>query len=232
MGGRAIVLIGPGRHFGVELVRRFASEGYAVAVVGSRPDRLHALELELSDLGSAVHYMAADVTEEELFRVRLETLAASLGDIEGMIYNPKFSVAGSALEVTPSDFNQAMAVNATGALVAIQAIIPFLRSRRRCVILTGGGYKDRPHSQKFALSMGKAILHSLFETLKPILRKRGIQLKTVIIDGAIRRDGPPEMSAEAIAEFYWEIFSGGKQATYRFPAAGIRSDTQQLKLAV
>ena len=233
MRGKSIVLVGPGRHFGVELVRKFASEGYSIGIVGTRPERLKSLELELLDLGTAVHYIVADVTQEDRFRVRLEALANELGEIEGLIYNPKFSVAGSALEVSSTDFNRALAVNVTGALIAIQTIIPYLSySQRRCVILTGGGYKDQPHDQKFALSLGKALLHSLYEVLRPTLQQRGIQLKTVVIDGAVRRDGPPESSASAVADFYWDAFLARNRTAYRFPVPTKRTCEHQLRLAI
>jgi NAD(P)-dependent dehydrogenase (short-subunit alcohol dehydrogenase family) len=223
-----VILIGPGRHFGIELIRRFAAEGCRVGVMSSRQEAVHELAGSLADLSGQIIYACADIAETKDYERQLTNLAAQLGHVDCLIYNPKHSVKASGLATHPDDLHQAMTVNVTGAMVAIQALLPYLQRRHGRVILTGGGYKDRPDAEKFALSVGKAGMHGLFRALKDPLHRRGVEVKTIVIDGAVRRSGMVGACAHSLADFYWSVFAERGGNVHRFP--GRRSDEDQLKL--
>lgn len=218
---RGIIIVGPGRHFGLELVQRFLDEGYQVGVVARHESTLAEMQ------GAADRPLvtaAADVSDIDGFGAALVDVAKRLGSVDGLIYNPKASMKASVLTTIAGDLERALSVNVTGAMVAVQTLLPWLEPAAGAVVLTGGGYKDEQAPDKFALSVGKAGLHALYRALSQPLQRRGVRMKTVVIDGAVRRHADGHASSARLAEFYWSVFEGGSTRVHRFPRETRRSD--------
>ncbi|NBW10325.1 MAG: SDR family NAD(P)-dependent oxidoreductase [Caulobacteraceae bacterium] len=216
-----MILVGPGRHFGADLIRRFLDEGFAVGVMSARQETLEALRSDLK-LGAAVAFVRVDVTDYAHFQDALTQMVHQLGRLECLIYNPKISVKGGGLSTRPRDLATSLQVNVTGALAAVQAAVPLMTgSEKPAIILTGGGYKDRGHPEKFALQVGKAGLHAVARGLTDSLKLKGVQLQTVIINGAIRADSSSlsfsRGSSRDLADFFWGIFRDQDRHVYRYP---------------
>lgn len=225
-----MILVGPGKHFGAEIINRFSNEGFAVGVISPHQSTLDLVRRAVADESKSIEYIVGDVARSDEFFHLTKDLSKRLGRIECVIYNPKASFSGSGLRLSTTNLNNAMAVNLTGALTTIQAFSPMLsRSARANIIVTGGAYKDRPDTEKFALSVGKAALHGLVRALTDPLARQGIALKTVVIDGAIRRDAKGSRSSEMLAEFYWNVFNALGRSVFRYPPP-VDEDISQLEL--
>ncbi len=226
-GGRVrggLIIVGPGRHFGYELVKRFAIEGMTIGIITSNRNSADDLASMFTAQGLTIHYEIADIGDVAEFSSALLNLTQKIKSVSCVIYNPKISIKSSGLNTTPQELNSSIAVNVTGALVAIQAMVPLMDSQSSpCIILTGGGYKDFPDVERFALSVGKAGLHGLARSLKAPLNNRGIRLMTVVIDGMVRRTANEDTSSKSLADFYWTVFSNKNGNVFRFPK-GIRID--------
>jgi NAD(P)-dependent dehydrogenase (short-subunit alcohol dehydrogenase family) len=217
----AVVLIGPGRYFGAEVLQRFAVEGFGLGAISGSASGATNLDAVLQSGGLAVHTEVADVTNAHKLANSVERLAKHLGGIECLIYNPKVSVAGTGLSTTPDELRYSLDVNVVGALTAVQAALPYLeKSRRPCVILTGGGFKDRPDVDRFALSVGKSGIHAVSRALIGPLQTRGIRIKTIVIDGFVRTGGPIEPGD--LADYYWRVYTSERRHVFRYsPADGV-----------
>lgn len=218
---QVMVLVGPGRHFGRALIERFLAEGFSVGVLSGRQQTLDHLRVQLP-AGAPVHFAQTDVTEPKRFQNTLREIVEGLGQLECLIYNAKVSVKAGGLATDLTELATSLSVNVTGALAAIQCATSLMkRSHKPSIILTGGGYKDRPHPEKFALHVGKSGLHAVAKGLVDPLRLRGVQLQTVIIQGAIRQSGTSVATASGsskeLADFFWKIFREQDRHVYRFP---------------
>lgn len=210
-----LLLIGPGRHFGVDILRRFAKEGFKLGVISRTAGTVDAVRLALGQDGIGVLAGVADIANDE-FTTSVRSVASGLRNLRCVIYNPKASVRGSGLELAGSDLAKTMAVNVTGAMIAIQAAAPLL-TPGSSVILTGGGFKDAPDSERLALSVGKGALHTLALGMVEPLAKYKIDVKTVVIDGYVRSGGPIE--PEDLADYYWEVFTSCDRVDFVFPGS-------------
>ncbi|MGC5796127.1 SDR family NAD(P)-dependent oxidoreductase [Sphingomonas sp. NFX23] len=224
---RGVIIVGPGQHFGIELVRRFRSEGYRIGIIARREVSLAEIRM-IGGSDDDVLTESADVSDATAFSDALVRLAVRLGTVDGLIYNPKVSFKASALGTRAADLDHAMTVNVTGAMVAVQTLLPWLEPAGGSVVLTGGGYKDEPAPDKFALSVGKAGLHALYRALNQPLQRRGVRMKTIVIDGAIRRGAEGASSSALLADFYWSIFEGGASKVHRFPRKTSVSDQMDM----
>jgi NAD(P)-dependent dehydrogenase (short-subunit alcohol dehydrogenase family) len=171
-------VIGFGAGIGAAVARRFAAGGYAVLGVARDPSRHAALA------GPGVTLAAADAADPA-------ALAAALsGGAEVLVYNAyRASIATpgpSALD--PALLAGDLAVNVTGALAAVQAVLPGMRAAGRgTILLTGGGLALDPTKwlPAASLAVGKAALRSLALTLHAELAPEGIHAATITVDGAV-----------------------------------------------
>ncbi len=200
---KSIILIGPGKHFGFELAKRFGLEGFHIVLVSRTADTLIKLSNKLNNENVACSYLALDANDKDLLSRELSELTKSIPPIAGLIFNLRAGTRGNGLEISPEDLTHALTTNVSGALVAVQAALPVLE-KGASIIFTGGGYKDCPDSDKLALSVSKGALHTLFLSLIGPLKSRGIKIGTVVIDGAVRESGP--IYPKDVAEAFWTVY--------------------------
>jgi NAD(P)-dependent dehydrogenase (short-subunit alcohol dehydrogenase family) len=120
--GRKILITGGASGIGRTTAALFAHEGAAVAVL-DRPG---------GSVPAGSIFVAVDVADPDSVRQAVDSAAASLGGLDGVVNAAGiFSGAGLA-ETTPALFSQTLAVNLTGTFLVIQAAAPRL-------LAAGGG---------------------------------------------------------------------------------------------
>jgi NAD(P)-dependent dehydrogenase (short-subunit alcohol dehydrogenase family) len=190
------VVIGFGPGLGAAIARRFAAEGFAVTGLARDLARHAALA------APGVTLAAADAGDPA-------GLAAALdGGAEVLVYNAyRASIAmpgPSAL--SPADLAADFAINVTGALAAVQAVLPGMRAAGRgSLLLTGGGLALNPTNwlPAASLAVGKAGLRSLALTLHAELAPEGIHAATVTVDGPVAPGTP--FDPDRIADSFWQL---------------------------
>src|SRR6185295_2955223 len=106
-----VVGIGPGN--GAAFARRFAADGYAVALLSRSLDESRALATALPD----AHAWACDVADAASIERAFGAVRTALGDPEVVIYNAGSGVFGSFDDVTAADFEASWRVNALGGFL-------------------------------------------------------------------------------------------------------------------
>ncbi|MGG5890423.1 SDR family NAD(P)-dependent oxidoreductase [Falsiroseomonas sp. HC035] len=190
------VVIGFGPGLGAAIARRFAAEGFGVTGLARDPARHAALG------GPGVSLAKADAGDAS------SLTAALAGGAEVLVYNAyRASIAmpgPSAL--APADLAADLAVNVTGALAAVQAVLPGMRAAGGgSLLLTGGGLALSPTNwlPAASLAIGKAGLRSLALTLHAELAPEGIHAATVTVDGPVAPATP--FDPDRIAEAFWQL---------------------------
>ena len=97
--------VGPGT--GASLVRRFAQDGYAVAMLARSTERLEELEREIEE----AHAFPCDVTDTTALEQTLAKVRDALGNPTVVIHNAVGGVMGSFREIDPSILEKNFQVN-------------------------------------------------------------------------------------------------------------------------
>lgn len=195
----AIVGFGTGVSMGV--AKAFGKEGYALALVARNPDKLADNAQALQAEGYLVQTFAADAGDEaSLVRVFTQ-IRTQLADPEVLIYNAAAFTPGKpssiASDVLIADFR----VNVAGALIAVQQVLPAMRSRKKgTILLTGGGLALQPFADASSLAIGKAGIRTLAFTLAQELKDSSIRVGTVTIGGTVQPG--THFDPDAIAQSY------------------------------
>lgn len=213
--GKSIILIGVGKYFGEEIIRKFASEGFEIGLIGKSKEKLKLIKDKLKD-GIKLNFSVADVTNNSQVEKAISELNSKLGTVNCIIYNVKESVSAEDLDKDTSLLTKAFDTNVRGALNVAKASSKILpKENRKDLIFTGGGFKDKPDSERIALSVSKAGLHNLVLALEPIMKKDNIFVKTIVIDGFVREDSG--LKPRQVADYFWEVYNKKEGISFRFP---------------
>jgi NAD(P)-dependent dehydrogenase (short-subunit alcohol dehydrogenase family) len=208
-----VVGVGPGN--GAAFVRRFAEEGYKVAMIARTPGVMGELAAELP---VARPYLC-DVGNSESLERTFAQIAADLGPVDALIYNTGKGVWGSAEEVSLEDFEAAWRTNTLGAFVAAKCVIPAMKQRGAGQILMIGATASlRGGASTAAFASAKAGQRSLAQSLARSLWPSGIHVSLVIVDGIVDEplmraklaDRPddffvkPEDIADTLVQLTWQ----------------------------
>jgi NAD(P)-dependent dehydrogenase (short-subunit alcohol dehydrogenase family) len=176
----AIVGAGPGN--GAAFARKFAQEGYAVALLARSTVRIEALARELP----LARGFVCDVTDHLSTERAFAAIHEELGTIDALIYNAGTGVWGSVEEITPEDFESAWRINAFGAFMAARQVIPGMKKAGRgTIILIGATASRRGGAKTAAFASAKAAQRSLAQSMARSLGPLGIHVALVVIDGVI-----------------------------------------------
>jgi NAD(P)-dependent dehydrogenase (short-subunit alcohol dehydrogenase family) len=209
------VVIGVGAGLGAALARRFAA-GYTMALVARSAPYLAQLAREIDVQGGRALAVAADVARATEIDTAFATIRAQLGAPDVLIYNAAMRPFGRLMETKPSTFENTWRVNAFGAFLAAQQVVPAMLERGRGVILfTGATAGTKPFPTSAAFGPAKFAMRGLAQVLARDLGPQGIHVAYVNVDGPIDmpfiRQRMPDAQEEdllkpaAIAESYWHL---------------------------
>ncbi len=211
----AVVGVGPG--LGAAVARRFAREGFAVALLARSEGTLLGVLEEVGRHGGSGHIFPCDATDAGSVTATFARLRERMGaPPEVLVYNAgSYHVAG-ILELQPRTLEADWRVMCLGALLCAREVLPSMLERGRGTVLFTGATASLRGGARFAsLAVGKFSLRALAQSMARELQPRGIHVAHVVVDGfidspgvrAMAPDRAPEtlLSPDAIAETYWQL---------------------------
>lgn len=197
-----IIGMGPGN--GLSIAKRFAKEGFRIAMISRPGDDLKSLQQKLKNLGYESHDFYAEAAEFNQLKMAMDDVKSKLGDTEVLVYN--VSIYREAIptqldaETCVNDFR----ANVAGALVAVQHAVPAMKAKKKgTILLTGGGQALNPIPLLSSLGIGKAGLRNLAYSLHGELKDSGIHVGTITINGQV--NPATKFSPDLISESFWKM---------------------------
>lgn len=193
------------------MARRFAGEGYAVAMFARRGEALARFVSEIERAGGVANGYVVDLEDAASIRSNVARVAAEIGPVEVLVYNAANWHREPVASVTMDAFQREMAVCAGGALVCAQAVYPSMKKRGEGTMLfTGGGLALHPEqgSGEALLTAGKSAMRGLVLAMAKEWEADGIHVATVTITGFVAPGSA--FDPDRIASRYWELHSQGR----------------------
>ena len=182
MAKRVCVVAGLGPGNGAAFARRFASEGYAVALFARSTGLSEQLASSLPDARA----YACDVADAGSIARAFEAIRRDLGDPEVLVYNAGSGVWGSVEEATAADFESAWRVNALGAFLVAKQVIPSMkRAGRGSIVFVGATASRKAGARSASFSSAKGAQRSLAESMARALWPAGIHVALIVVDGVV-----------------------------------------------
>src|SRR5271163_4516453 len=133
----AVVGVGPGN--GEAFARRFAADGYAVALMARRAELTAKLAAELK--GARAY--ACDVADEASVEAAFAGMRSDLGDADVLIFNAGSGVWGNVEEVKADDLERSWRINTLGLFLTARRAIPAMRRKGGGAIIVVGATASR-----------------------------------------------------------------------------------------
>ena len=170
------------------MARRFAQEGYRIALAARRTDKLSELAAETD-----ARVYACDVQRREHVDALFSALASDLGDPGVVVYNPSYRVSGPFVDIDPKGVEQTLMISCYGGfLVAQHAARRMLAMGGGSILFTGASASVKGFAKSASFAMGKFAQRGLAQSMARELHPKGIHVAWVNIDGAIRNPGTAE----------------------------------------
>ena len=192
--------VGPDRGTGAEIVRRFATGGYRVAMLARNADRLS--ELEESIPGNMA--FPCDVADLDALVTTIGRVKRQLGSARIVIHNAVRSARCSFLDLDPSDLEKNFRVNTTALLYLARETVPdMLAAGEGAIMVTGNTSATRGRAEWGFFASTKAAQRILAESIAREYGPLGIHVAYFIIDASI--DTPrtrPVLAPDKPDEFF------------------------------
>ncbi len=193
----AVVGVGPGN--GAAFSRRFATEGYAVAMLA----RTTTLTQRLASTIPGSRAYACDVSDPRSVESAFAAIRVDLGEVDVLIYNAGSGVWSTVEELSAADFEASWRTNALGALLASQQVIPAMKKAKRgTIVFVGATASRRGNVKTAAFAPAKAAQRSLAESMARHLWPSGIHVSVIIVDGAVDLPGTRERMPHKADSFF------------------------------
>jgi short-subunit dehydrogenase len=198
-----VLIVGAGPGLGAALARRFGREGFAVTLVGRRPEPLTRLAESVRVLGVPAETVTADAADPIEFRTVLQDLATRITP-GVVVYNAALVARDGILTSEISHLAAAYAVDTLGAVSCVQVFSPAMRRAGTGTILATGGYPGITAQRSLAsLSLGKAALRAAMKLAHEELKADGVHAASVTIGGDIQPG--TQLDPDHIADSYWAL---------------------------
>jgi len=201
-------IIGAGDGLGQSLARKFAGNGFDVALLSRTPEGSGAALAAAEEAAAAaqVEYFKVDAMEPESVERGLAEAAAALGPVEVLIYNVRGGMnAKRPLEMTYAEMRDIFEIECVAAYAAARAVMPGMIERGHgSVIFSSATAALRGSGTNPLYAIGKFGLRALSQSLAKAYARDGVHVVHVRLDCAldvpiVRRHYGDKISPEQMA---------------------------------
>lgn len=135
---RTAIITGGAGGLGLAMARGLLADGHRVALIDSDDDAIARARDALRGAGGESLGVVADVSDEAAVAAAVETVAEAFGPVEVLINNAGIGPSSvrpdaernlpGVMEVTPELWSRFFAVNLTGAMLMLRAVLPGMQA--------------------------------------------------------------------------------------------------------
>jgi NAD(P)-dependent dehydrogenase (short-subunit alcohol dehydrogenase family) len=208
-----ILIVGAGPGMGAAVGRRFAREGFKVALAARSLDKVNGLA---ADIDGAKGY-ACDATDEASVKALFDAVKQDMGEPNIVVFNASGRVRKSILDIEVDEFEKAWQISCLGGFIVGRDAARIMAPKGEGTILfTGATASVKSYANSAGFAVGKFGLRALSFSMAREFGPKGIHVAHVVIDGGIRAEERPGRGADpanpdkwlesdAIAENYWAL---------------------------
>ncbi|MGW1424559.1 SDR family NAD(P)-dependent oxidoreductase [Bradyrhizobium manausense] len=182
MTSKVCLVTGVGGATGAAISRRFARDGYAVAMLARSRDRLKELEQQIAHSKAYV----CDVSDLDALARTIAEVRNDLGKPSVVVHNAVSATFGTFLETNPAELERNFRVNTTALLYLARNVAPdMVTAGSGSIVVTGNTSSLRGVPNYTLFAPTKAAQRILAESLARTLWPHRVHVGYVTIDGSI-----------------------------------------------
>ena len=128
--GKTVIVTGGAGGIGGATCRRFAAEGAKVAVFDMKLDAAEKVAAEIRATGGQAAAFKCDITDRAAVDAAVAATEAQLGPVDVLVNNAGWDVFKPFVKTVPAEWERLIAINLTGALHMLHAVLPGMSERK------------------------------------------------------------------------------------------------------
>lgn len=174
-----VFVTGGATGIGAAIVRAFVAQGAHVGFVDIAATAGQALENELQSQ-SPIWFSSVDVTDIQALRDAIRDFGDHFGQVDVLINNVANDTRHDWRDVSPEDWERAMAVNLSPAFFAIQAVAKGMIDRKSGSIINFSSISWKVKQDNMpAYTTAKSAVHGLTRSFVKPLGLAGVRINTI-----------------------------------------------------
>jgi 2-hydroxycyclohexanecarboxyl-CoA dehydrogenase len=130
LNGKTVIVTGGGGGIGGATSRRFAEEGAKVAVFDMNLEAAQKVAEGIQAAGGVAQAFQCDITQRTQVDTAVAAAEAALGPIDVLVNNAGWDVFKPFTKTAPVEWDKLIAINLTGALHMLHAVLPGMAERK------------------------------------------------------------------------------------------------------
>ncbi|MBX9613904.1 MAG: 2-hydroxycyclohexanecarboxyl-CoA dehydrogenase [Burkholderiales bacterium] len=130
LSGKTVIVTGGGGGIGGATCRRFAEEGAKVAVFDMNLEAAQKVATDIEAAGGVAKAFKCDITDRAAVDAAVAAVEAVLGPIDVLVNNAGWDVFKPFTKTVPAEWEKLIAINLTGALHMLHAVLPGMAERK------------------------------------------------------------------------------------------------------
>ncbi|HVL45404.1 MAG TPA: 2-hydroxycyclohexanecarboxyl-CoA dehydrogenase [Acidovorax sp.] len=130
LNGKTVIVTGGGGGIGGASSRRFAEEGAKVAVFDMNLEAAQTVADGIRAAGGVAQAFQCDITQRAQVDAAVAAAEAALGPVDVLVNNAGWDVFKPFTKTMPAEWDKLIAINLTGALHMLHAVLPGMAERK------------------------------------------------------------------------------------------------------
>jgi NADP-dependent 3-hydroxy acid dehydrogenase YdfG len=204
---KVIVIIGAGPGISQAVAEKFGKNGFTIALIARKKEKLQKLTQSLIDDGIDAHFFIGNAGDSDSMKDAFEQIWEKFNYIDVIHYNAAklkmVNIASETADALTRDFK----VNVAGVMTVVNLVLPDMEKKQEgTILLTGGGFALEPNPDYGSLAIGKAGIRSLANSLHLALKPKHIFAGTVTVCGMVSPEAEKH-TPKNIAEQFWKLYT-------------------------
>lgn len=176
------VVVGVGSGNGAGIARKFAAEGYRVALCARNAQRLEQIAATIEG-ARAYSY---DVKDPDAAQQVFGQIREELGPVDVVIYNAGAGAFVNVDDASLESFQAAWEVNTRGLFLSAKEVLPDMRAKQGGnIVIIGATASVKGGANSAPFSSAKAAQRGLAQSMARYLGPEKIHVSYVILDGVV-----------------------------------------------
>ena len=229
---KTIAIFGAGPGLGASVARRFAADGFRVALIARNRERLDALVDQLAAEGVEAAGFTADLAAPDEIPALITAIRDRFGHIDVIEYGPIPSIGFTpAAELKPATIAAGIPLLVLTPLAVVQAVLPeWTRRGDGAFLMTTGATAVHPRPHASGVGPLMAAARNWLYSLNGELAASGIYAGTLSITAFItgseaeraaaadpRAAAVPRVDPSELAAAYWDMYTKRDRVEQVYP---------------
>lgn len=220
---KTIAIIGAGKGLGMSIAKRFGREGFQVALVARKEEKLKQMVDELTAENITAAYFIGDVKKQDEMNLAAQKIIAHFGSLDIVKFNanPAKEPPTYVFDVTEANMRDAFEGYTLGGMHVVNAFLPIFRVQKRGAFLFTVGLSSVYPLPKYA-NVGPAMsaLRNYVADVRTALKDEDDNEIRVLFRafGVVLRPGSGKANDPDIAADMWyQVYSSNKNDDDVYP---------------